>query len=234
MLWAGLAGAGRDRARTLVSEALSAKGLARRVHVATDAEAAFYDAFQDGPGILLIGGTGSIAWGRGESGALVRVGGWGQRIGDEGSGYAVGLSALRQVLHAHDGREPATAMSDAVVERCGASGAADLVEWVETAAKREVGALAPLVVAAAEAGDAAAIAILEGAVTALVGHVVAAVERTGPWQGPAPVVVWGGLLAEGGPLRSRVLRALERPGIHLREGRLDPPAGAARLALRGL
>jgi DNA-binding beta-propeller fold protein YncE len=78
------------------------------------------------------------------------------------------------------------------------------------------------------------IVAFEGAVAALVGHVVAAVERTGPWQGPAPVVVWGGLLAEGGPLRSRVLRALERPGIHHREGRLDPPAGAARLAFRGL
>ena len=231
VLWAGLAGAGREAARRSVSDALVSTGLADRVQVGTDAEAAFHDAFGDLPGILLIAGTGSIVWGRGSDGAWVRVGGWGQHIGDEGSGYAIGTAALRHVLRAHDGRDPPTSMAESVLEHCGVGDAAGLVGWIGSASKGEVAALVPIVAEAAASLDPAATSILGRAVTELEAHVGSVLERTGPWHGPAPLVVWGGLLGEGGALRSATLQALERYPVSVSHGELDPPGGAARLAL---
>ncbi len=234
VLWAGLAGAGREEARRAVSDELASTGLADRVRVGTDAEAAFQDAFGDGPGILLIAGTGSIVWGRGSDGAWVRVGGWGRHIGDEGSGYAIGVAALQCVLRAHDGRDPPTRMAERVLEQCGVGDAAELVEWIGSASKGEVAALVPIVTEATASLDSAATSILEGAVTDLERHVGSVLERTGPWEGPAPLVVCGGLLAKGGALRSATLQALERYPISVSDVELDPPRGAAMLALRHL
>ena len=233
-LWAGLAGAGREEARMSVSDALASAGLADRVHVGTDAEAAFQDAFGDGPGILLIAGTGSIVWARGDDGVWVRVGGWGQHIGDEGSGYAIGVAALQHVLRAHDGRDPPTGMTERVLAQSGVGDAAGLVEWIGSASKGEVAALAPMVAEAAASLDPAGTSILERAVTELEAHVGSVLERTGPWDEPAPLVMWGGLLGEGGALRSATLQALERYPVSVSHVELDPAGGAARLALRHL
>ena len=74
-LWAGLAGAGREAARDAVTDALSRVGLAEAIEVGTDVEAAFHDAFGKGTGVMLIAGTGSIAWARDERGVMHRVGG---------------------------------------------------------------------------------------------------------------------------------------------------------------
>src|SRR4051812_11326281 len=99
-----VAGVGREPERAALEAALRSIAPARDVFVTTDAEAALYDAFGDQQGILLIAGTGSIAWGRGADGRLARCGGWGHILGDEGSGYAIGRAGLRAVMHAHDGR----------------------------------------------------------------------------------------------------------------------------------
>jgi len=111
VLWAGLAGAGPRAARDGVTKALVRLRLASEVHVGTDVEAAFHDAFPEGPGILLIAGTGSIAWLRSADDVTRRVGGWGQHIGDEGSGFALGIAGLRLVTHAADGRAGETRLS---------------------------------------------------------------------------------------------------------------------------
>ena len=117
-LWAGLAGAGNDRARRAVEGALPT-ALSARTVVGTDVEAAFYDAFRGGPGVLLIAGTGSVAWARGTNDAVCRVGGWGRHLGDEGSGYALGSEGLRSIAHSEDGRGPATALRLGALEALG-------------------------------------------------------------------------------------------------------------------
>jgi N-acetylglucosamine kinase-like BadF-type ATPase len=233
-LWAGLAGAGNASAREAVANALGSRGLATRVVVGTDVEAAFHDAFGEGPGVLLIAGTGSIAWARDHDGTAHRVGGWGRDLGDEGSGFRLGLEALRRIMRAMDGRDTPTGLQEVVLGALGLADPTELVAWVARASKGDVAALAPVVVGVAELGDAGAQAIVDEAVGALEGHVRAAVRRlghTGRDTGGVEVVLWGGLLAGRGPLRGRVISALESIPVTVSDRDLDPPMGAARLAM---
>lgn len=244
-LWAGLAGAGTAAPRAAVTRALRRLDLAERLVVGTDVEAAFYDAFGDGPGLLVIAGTGSIVWARYADGTERRVGGWGHRLGDEGSGYWIGLEGLRRLTSSEDGRTAPTAMEAPLLDACGVGTVAEAVGWVETASKSRVASLAPHVVACADAGDEAALTIVSEAVQHLVTMVRAAMSPR-PGEGrldPAArrraaggavsvedVVLWGGLVAPGGPLRVRLASALGSLGLPVVEIEVDPPRGAARLA----
>lgn len=230
VLWAALAGAGRESARSAVEAELGRTGVARAFRVGTDVEAAFHDAFADGPGVLLVAGTGSIAWGRAEDGREDRVGGWGAHLGDEGSGYAIGREALRRIMRAADGRDPDTRLHDVVLRQLGLEAVEDLVRWIAGAQRSRVAALAPLVAEAAAAGDGVAAEIVDGAVGELVRHVAALVEKLGPWKTAPSVALAGGLLHLGRPLRKPLEAALTRDGARLLERDIDPAMGAGRLA----
>lgn len=224
VLWAGLAGAGAAEARDRVRTALAAGGLADRVVVGTDVEAAFHDAFPDGPGVLLIAGTGSIVWSRDAGGVVTRVGGWGRQLGDEGSGFWVGIEGLREVVRAADGRAGETRLSEAMLSAVGVPVVEGLIPWIETAEKGRIAALAPIVAAQADAGDAIAMRIIRSAVEELVAHVTAACRAERP-----AVLLWGGLVSGAGPLRKHLQDALEEEGFPAMERAVDPALGAALL-----
>jgi len=231
-LCCGLAGAGRDPERIALEEALRATGVADRVRVTTDAEIAMADAFgADGAGILVIAGTGSIAWGRDAHGRTARAGGWGLLLGDEGSGYALGMAALRTVVRAHDGRVPPTALTGAVLDATGVPAPEGLIAWTAAASKGEVAALAPAVCAAASAGDPAAAEILDTAARELARHVAALHGRLAPWLEPPLLALAGAILAPGGPLRAPVMAAVDPIAtLRLLDRPIDAAAGAATLA----
>src|ERR1700722_14223187 len=79
---------------------------AERCEVVGDEVIALDAAFQGGPGILQIAGTGSNTIGRASDGSRECAGGWSSRLGDEGSGYWIGLHAIRRALKARDREEP--------------------------------------------------------------------------------------------------------------------------------
>jgi glucosamine kinase len=233
-LCAGLAGVGRDEERAAVEAALATRAIASTSRVVTDAEAALYDAFADGPGILVISGTGSIAWGRAEDGREARSGGWGSLIGDEGSGYDIGLRGLRAAVRAADGRVGETELLARFAAGLGTVGPEDLLAWAASAAKSEIAGLAPLVCELARAGDLIAGAIVDAAVASLTDHVAALLTRLAPWSEPPGLALGGGLLSQGGALRDPLLAALaDHPCVPL-TGAVDSGLGAARMALRGL
>ncbi len=227
-----LAGAGREPERRALAAALLREAVAIRLRVVSDVEAAFQDAFGDGAGILLISGTGSIAYGRTEDSRWARAGGWGALLGDEGSGYAIGLAALRAAARAHDGRGPATGLLDAALAHAGVSAAEGLIAWAERAAKAEIAALAPAVFAAADEGDEVAGAIVARAAQELARHVEAVYGALAPWAEPPAVALAGGLLAPGRPLRDGTIREISRlEGVGpVLDRAVDAARGAAELA----
>jgi glucosamine kinase len=129
-----------------------------RAFVTADAHAACIGAHWGNDGGVIIAGTGSIAW------AVLRekqhrVGGWGSDLSDEGSGAWIGRETLRRVLSAYDGRIAWTPLLQSVFERCGSDPHA-IVSWAARATPRDLGALAPIVVAHASGDDEAAVDLL--------------------------------------------------------------------------
>lgn len=127
----------------------------------TDAEIANLGANGGGDGAVLIIGTGSVAQVRHE-GRSFSIGGYGFPISDEGSGAALGLSAMRHALRALDGRTKPTPLSSAVTARFGHE-FPRAIEWMDQATPRDYGSFAPLVMDFAEAQDEIARAIVEEA-----------------------------------------------------------------------
>lgn len=231
-LCAGLAGVGREEERTAVEAALAERGIAERVQVITDAEAALFDAFEDGPGILLIAGTGSIALGRAEDGRIARTGGWGTLFGDEGSGYEIGLLALRAAAQAVDGRGGDTRVLPRLLAELELAKPERLISWAARASKAEIAALAPMVVEIAGEGDVRAVAIVDSAVAALVSHVASLLARLGPWDSAPGCALAGGLIAPGGALRARLSSVLGDRGCCVLDRYVDAARGAAGQAMR--
>ena len=139
-----------------------------------DQETALAGALGRPDGMVLIAGTGSICFGRDAAGRTARCGGYGHKIDDEGSGYALGRDALAAVVRAGDGRIPATMLTRLVYERLGIADVRGLVRftYAPETDKKEIAALAPLVSEAAAAGDAAAGQIVEKACRELAALVI--------------------------------------------------------------
>ncbi len=230
-LFAGVAGGGRPEVRAELGAALAQAGVAEVVDVGTDVTAAARDALGTGPGIVLLAGTGSIAWGRGESGAVARVGGWGILLGDEGSGYDLGLEGLRAVARARDGRGPATELTRLLLAATGVEDPEALIPWASRASKGDIAALAS-VVAEAASGDDVAGRLLVAAAVALAVQATTLADRLGPWKAESPpVALAGGLLSPGGPLRDRVESLLSDAGLSVVDRGVDGARGAGLLAL---
>ena len=229
-LWAGLAGAGNEAARKAVEAGLGEAGLAGVVAVGSDVEAAHADAFGDGPGVLLVVGTGSAVRAVDARGEVVRVGGWGALLGDEGSGYRIGLDGLRAVVRSADGREPQTGLTGALLSLTGADDRKGLPAWAAGATKGEIAALSVEVARVARQGDPVAARVVHRALGEIRAHLVAVLERTSGWTGPAPVALVGGLVRAGGPLREAVVEMAAELGCDVRLGEIVPERGALRLA----
>lgn len=232
VLFVGAAGAGRDPERDELRKALRGENLATTVVVATDIAIALAAAFDEGPGIVVSAGTGSVAVGRDRAGREHRIGGYGWQMGDEGSGYAIGRAALGAVSRAADGRSPATALSERVLAASRSENFDALVRWAAGASPAEVASLAPPVLEVAAQGDPLAQGILDYAARELSQLVICLLPAL-EVEGSVGVALTGGLLSADGPLRRSLLARLrEQPGLTALEDPVDPVAGALRLAAR--
>lgn len=231
MLVVGAAGAGLPSDRTALQEALTATGVAAAVHVTTDALIAMAGAFGDGPGIILMAGTGSIAHATDGVGGQWRVGGLGWRVGDEGSAFALGKAGIAAAIRGGDGRGPATTLASAIPDAIGAGNVEAIGHWVAEAAVPRVAALARTVCIEAEAGDDVAVVLVREAAEALRAHVTALLPHfpSGP---RVPVALGGGLLVADSAVRDALLAslALQAPQAAVLDIEIDPPMGAIRMA----
>ncbi|KQS02984.1 ATPase [Sphingomonas sp. Leaf357] len=182
---------------------------------ATDAEIANLGAHRGADGAILILGTGSIAQLR-VGGADFAIGGYGFPISDEGSGAALGLSAMRHALRGLDGRSERTPLSIAIADRF-EHAIPRAIAWMDRATPRDYAALAPIVMDHAEAGDALARSIVEDAAQ----HVERFVETIFERGAPACALT-GGLAPRLGPwLRQRTTARLVAPRGDALDGALQ-------------
>jgi glucosamine kinase len=134
----------------------------RSALVENDVALAFEGALAGAEGVLVLAGTGSMAWARGPLGTH-RVGGWGDVFGDEGSAFWIGRAALGRISRALDGRDPGNGFAQAMLARLGI-GAEGLSAWAYAEAPRaRIAGLAAEVSTLAETGDAVAQALMQAA-----------------------------------------------------------------------
>jgi N-acetylmuramic acid 6-phosphate etherase len=225
----GLAGVDGPDDEARVSGWIREQAIAERVLVVNDAELVIAAGTPDGWGIALISGTGSVCVGRAPDGRVVRVGGWGPLLGDEGSGYHMALQALRLATQTADGRKDASSLLQAILRRWSLPNPHALIRHVyaETTTTSDLAALAQVVLDAAAGGDPAARAILEQGASDLAAQVDATARKLGR---PHPPLALAGSLLRG-DLRRALVAAITTevgPVAHVP----DPCRGAVTLAQR--
>lgn len=198
----GLAGAGVPAQRVAFLQA--DPGFAACV-LHNDGVTQLLGAFGGGPGIVVAAGTGSVAASRDAAGHTRQCGGWGFPVGDEGSGAWLGLRAMAHAQAVMDGREPASALADAVFKVAGHDAPA-LLAWCAGAGARRYAELAPWVFASAEGGCRQAQGLLQAAADALAA-LVQALQPPGAGVEPWPVVASGSVGTRLAPLWPPALQA---------------------------
>jgi len=166
----GIAGVDREDEARIVRAIMRRIGYKSRVLVVNDALIALVAGARDAPGIVIIAGTGSIAYGRNAAGEAARAGGWGHMIGDEGSGYWIGREALAAVMRAADGRGPDTGLAAEILAHFNVDEVSRLprIVYDRDLPRVAVAALGPIVQRMGGQGDAVATRILERATSELV------------------------------------------------------------------
>jgi N-acetylmuramic acid 6-phosphate etherase len=230
----GLAGADRAQEQSLVRNWATQVGLANQIDVVNDAQLLLAAGTPEGWGIALVAGTGSIAFGRTREGKLGRAGGWGYLLGDEGSAYALVMSALQEVVHAADGRGPPTVLTERLLFAIGGQRPMDLIPAVYRGGwdRAALAGLAPIVLDAAGQGDSVATRIAAQGAHQLALTVAAAAMRLELPPDHLPLAMTGGTLLNSEHYRDGVLGGLEKLGIHADPITLvhDPAEGGIRLA----
>ena len=117
------------------------------------------------PGIIVVSGTGTIAYGRNSLGELGRVGGWGYIFGDEGGGFDITREAVRAALRMEERWGPSTSLRARLIDATGASDANDVMHrfYTNDFPRPRIASYSKLVDEAAREGDAVAIEILNRA-----------------------------------------------------------------------
>jgi N-acetylglucosamine kinase-like BadF-type ATPase len=210
----GLAGSSLPDVQAFVTEWATRRQLATRVDIVHDADPVLAVGIPEGEGIALIVGTGSVAIGVDSGGGRSVTGGWGHWFGDTGSGYDLGRRALAAVADAVDGLGPDTVLVKRVLHRLGTDQPREMLLRLDQAVdvRREIAALAPVLLHAAEDGDAVARSIVDAAAENTAKLVKANATKLG-FAPDVPVAAAGGIVCKSALYRETLLGELRKLGI---------------------
>ena len=231
---AGIAGAGQPRVLKRVMGFLVETFPSADVQVCTDLDIALEAGLGEGPGIVVVAGTGSAALGRGADGRLVRAGGDGPWVGDEGSAFDIGRRGVAAVARARDALAPVTILADSIPAALECSDWSALLERIAAGPDEIFPRVFPLVAEAAESGDTPAREILFGAALSLSHLVLSVARRLEVAQQDFIVAEAGGVFGLS-PLLDQAFEALVHSaarGARIRPVEMSPARAAARRAHR--
>ncbi len=227
----GAAGASNvERATRLSRELTEQFGV--KTDVLSDAELALNAAFgSTADGMLVIAGTGSVVFLR-QNGTMLRAGGWGHLLGDGGSAYCTGMSALREITRLRDLGTPDEILETAVFSTLGIADISGLVPYVYAGerTKADFATVAPAIDRLAENGHEIAQNILWKSAELLANDVVSVLTRADAKT--VDVALTGGQLTHSVRLRQNFLQILEQTApcpLHILENFPDPTVAAYRM-----
>lgn len=231
---AGLGGAGRlgvvRRATTFFEQAYPNAA----VCVTTDLGIALESAFGSADGIILLAGTSSAAFGRGENGKTARAGGRGPWFSDEGSAFDIGRRAFKAVVEAEESRGPETALSKRIFKWHQAHDWDSLLDHVSKNPDDVFPKTFPLVAELAERGDEVSRSILSAAALSLAGLAACVVDQLGWRNREIPVAKVGGVYGRSKHFDAAIDAELNRSlgRVRLVPVSVSPAQAAARLAVQ--
>lgn len=232
----GIAGVDRPEDSATVRGLMRRIGYKARTLVVNDALVALEAGAPGAPGVVVISGTGSIAYGRNSRNEGARAGGWGHVLGDEGSGFWIGRAALRAVLREADRRGPRTLLTPLLLEHFEISEAQNLIHEVyqNKMQPSAIGALAQRVHQAFTRGDEAAIGILRGAADELEAFGVSVARRLELEREEFVFILGGGIFKAVPWLREELVRRLPQAFPTATAHLLDrePASGAVSFAIQ--
>jgi len=230
----GTAGVGLTENARLMEQIFRSMGYIGKLKIITDGELVLIAESKGAPGVAVISGTGSIAYAMDGFGNTLRAGGWGHLIDDEGSGYGIGIDAIKCALMDIDGRGEKTILTDMIVQHFNLERIDDVLKYVYGAdfTKARIAEAALLVYRAFKDGDRVAALIQDRAAAALVALATALIEKTG--LDKHKIVISGSVLLQNSDIRSKFCTAIAGnfPGMKIVERNEDPEVGAAHLAAR--
>jgi N-acetylglucosamine kinase-like BadF-type ATPase len=222
---------GADYKEEIISSVLHAK----RLKIGHDAPAALYGSMGVGQGVVVIAGTGSVAYGEDGTGASLRVGGWGFLFGDEGAGFWVAAEGLRRSIHYLDGIGEPTSLGELALSHFSAVDLHMLVLAVynDEISRDRLASFAKVVHRAAVEGDAVALAVINSGATYLAQLATTTARRLSLKDEATRVACVGGMF-RGDLMRTAFAGSLsmQLPGAHIVEPRFDPAIGALLLSYR--
>ena len=186
----GLSGGSASK-RAVIASVISAQ----RLEIVGDAEIALLGGLGGEPGIVVIAGTGSMAFGKNAAGKTARAGGWGYVFGDEGGAFGIARQALRAALRQEEGWGMETALRGVLLKECEAENVNELMHrfYTKELTRDRIASLAPLVDQAAAEGDGVAAEILRGAVECLQELAIAVRKKLFDIEEGVPIVPVGGV-----------------------------------------
>jgi N-acetylglucosamine kinase len=205
------------------------------IQVCGDAIIALNAATLTQHGVVVISGTGSVAYGETINGQKARAGGWGAFLSFEGSGYDIGRKALQAVMKDHDGRGGKTMLKSMILEKLGLDNPMQLFRFIQLKKPNigNIASLAPIVSEANNSGDTIANSILKEAGKDLAVSVLAVASKLEIQNAEFPLVLSGGILTNikdvANELATNVSRKLSK--VHIVVLDKEPAYGAVKIAL---
>lgn len=226
----GAAGAARPEVAALVRR-LIAEVTPGVVTVVGDMEIALQAASGGGPGVIVIAGTGSIAYGRGQDGTTVRAGGWGYAISDEGSGQWIGRTAVTAALRARDEERP-SALLEAIGKTWNTESVDALVRVANGSPAPNFAELFAVVLRAAEAKDEVALRVLHRAGAELAELACIVLRRMFTAVEGVPLAMSGGVFRASSLVREVFYNSVRAqwPRVDLKTSVVEPVDGALAMA----
>jgi N-acetylglucosamine kinase-like BadF-type ATPase len=231
----GLAGAAQPEIVEL-AQRIMAELVPAEIKVVGDMVIALQAAFGAGPGVIVIAGTGSIAYGRNAEGQTARAGGWGFAISDEGSGHWIGRSAVAAALRAWDEDQDSTQrLMEGILKPWGLKTRDQLILAANATPPPDFSALFPAILSVADAGDPIAREVLGRAGTELANLATIAIRRLFPQATHVPVAMSGGVFRSSSLVRQIFYNSLrsQHRGAAVNPSVIEPVRGALELAREG-